>query len=418
MADMDPQGIPSPEPDNKPAAGNDSQPTPRWIPPQRIFEQRLADVQRARNPILEASGRLVRCLCDLPERLAPAETERLRELINEELDTFKALVERANVKREHVIASHYAICTALDDVVLQQEWGQGWWASHSLLVQHHQDNLGGEKVYQVLGRLVESPHEHIAVIELIYYLMSLGFMGRYRTMTDGDRQHHTIRQRLYDLLLKHYGPVPQELSPHIEAAPPGRFPRLYSVSPWMTAAVLAVVLLGMFAWMKRELLLRQHDLLQQIEAIGRMTPPPWPQALHLAEWLKDEIARGVVTVHDNDRGATVVFRGDDIFRAGQADVNKRLLPTLNKVASEINKVQGKVQVIGHSDNQPIKSVRFPSNQVLSEERAAVVSAYLASQGVAKGRLEAIGKGDSEPVGDNKTIAGRAANRRVEVVVTQ
>ncbi|MDR3381029.1 type VI secretion system protein TssL, long form [Cupriavidus basilensis] len=411
MADMDPQGMPSPEPGNKPTAGSDSQPT-------RTFEQRFADVQRAQNPILEAARRLVRCLCDLPERMAPAETERLRALINQELDTFKALVERANVKREHVIASHYAICTALDDVALQHEWGQGWWANHSLLVQHHQDNQGGEKVYQVLGRLVESPHEHIAVIQLIYHLMSLGFMGRYRGMSDGDRQHYTIRQRLYDLLLKHYGPVPNELSPHIEPAPPGRFRHLYSLSPWATASVLALVALGLFAWMKYDLLLRQNELVRQIEAIGRMTPPPLPQALHLAELLKDEIARGVVAVHDNDRDTTVVFRGDDMFRAGQADVNKRLLPALNKVAREINKVQGKVQVIGHSDNQPIKSMRFASNQALSEERAAVVSECLASQGVAKGRLEAIGKGDSEPVGDNKTIAGRAANRRVEVVVTQ
>lgn len=48
----------------------------------------------------------------------------------------------------------------------------------------------------------------------------------------------------------------------------------------------------------------------------------------------------------------------------------------------------------------------------------MVSEYLASQGVAKRRLEAIGKGDTEPLTDNKTPAARAANRRVEVVVTQ
>jgi len=88
------------------------------------------------------------------------------------------------------------------------------------------------------------------------------------------------------------------------------------------------------------------------------------------------------------------------------------------VASEVNKVTGKVTVIGHTDNVPIKTARFPSNQVLSEERAATVVEYLASKGVAKGRLEAVGKGDGEPVGGNKTAADRAKNRRVEIVVTQ
>ncbi|MCP3025200.1 hypothetical protein [Cupriavidus basilensis] len=56
MADMDPQGMPSPEPDNKPAAGNDSQPTraegvkptPRWIPPPRTLEQRMVTTVRQR----------------------------------------------------------------------------------------------------------------------------------------------------------------------------------------------------------------------------------------------------------------------------------------------------------------------------------------------------------------------------------
>ncbi|MCP3021691.1 hypothetical protein [Cupriavidus basilensis] len=50
MADMDPQGIRSPEPDNKPTAGSDSQPPPRWIPPPRTVEQRMVTTVRQRWP--------------------------------------------------------------------------------------------------------------------------------------------------------------------------------------------------------------------------------------------------------------------------------------------------------------------------------------------------------------------------------
>jgi len=54
---------------------------------------------------------------------------------------------------------------------------------------------------------------------------------------------------------------------------------------------------------------------------------------------------------------------------------------------------------------------------LSEARAVTVMEYLAGQGVATGRLAAEGKGDTEPVADNRTPAARARNRRVEIVVT-
>ncbi|SCU74014.1 hypothetical protein CNECB9_1490004 [Cupriavidus necator] len=74
------------------------------------------------------------------------------------------------------------------------------------------------------------------------------------------------------------------------------------------------------------------------------------------------------------------LRGDDMSGAGQAEVNTKLMPALDKVASAIDKVEGKVQVIGHSHNQPIKGARFPSNQALSEERAAMVSEDLAGNG--------------------------------------
>jgi len=389
-----------------------------FVRPSRQFEQRLADVQQASNPLLAASKRLVRCLTEIPPRLDPTQVERLRELINEELVTFKLLAERVNLKREHVVAAHYAICTALDEEAFQHEWGQGWWASNSLLIEHHQDNQGGTKVFQVLGRLVNSPAENIAVIELIYQLMSLGFLGRYREMSDGDRQHREIRHRLYDLLLRHHGPVPDALSPHIAPASPGRFPRLLSISPWLTAAVLTLVLAAMFGWYKYQLLLSVHDLEQQIAAIGNLAPPPPPKTLRLTALLKEEIARGVVSVKEDTYQSAVTFQGDAMFSAGQTEVKKSLIPTLDKVAAEIGRVQGNVQVIGHSDNQPIRSARFASNQALSEERAAVVSEYLAAHGVSRGRLEAIGKGDREPLTDNKTPAARAANRRVEVVVSQ
>ncbi|WP_035823158.1 type VI secretion system protein TssL, long form [Cupriavidus sp. SK-4] len=395
------------------------------LPAGKSIEARVAEIAGARNPLYEAARRLLRALAEIPAKMEErGEVERLRALLEQELRDFQAICDRLNIDRKHTTAAHYALCTALDEAVSHTEWGGGnadslgAWPGSALASTFHQDRQGGTKVFQILGRLVESVPENIGTIEVYYLILSLGFQGRYRGLADGGLQLRTLRGRLLDMLNKHYGPVPKELSPHCEPAPPGRFHHLRGVPVWMSWVLAALVLAGLAGWYKYQLLLKEHDLTQQIAAIGNLTPPPAPKALRLAELLKDEIARGVVAVKDDDRRSTVVFRGDAVFGAGQAEINATLMPALNKVASEINKVEGKVQVIGHSDNQPIKSARFPSNQALSEERAAMVSEYLAGNGVAKGRLEAIGKGDSEPITDNQTPAARAANRRVEVVVTR
>jgi type VI secretion system protein ImpK len=74
--------------------------------------------------------------------------------------------------------------------------------------------------------------------------------------------------------------------------------------------------------------------------------------------------------------------------------------------------------LGYTDNVPIRSRQYPSNAALSGERAAQVMQMLQAAGVPASRLEAVGKGDADPVGDNRTRQGRAQNRRVEITVAQ
>lgn len=107
-----------------------------------------------------------------------------------------------------------------------------------------------------------------------------------------------------------------------------------------------------------------------------------------------------------------------MFAPGAAGVNPAMGPLIRKIAAEIAKVPGKVTVRGYTDNQPIKSRQFASNEALSEERATQVMQMLQSAGVPASRLEALGKGGAEPIGDNRTPQGRALNRRVEITVAR
>src|SRR5205814_4369878 len=88
---------------------------------------------------------------------------------------------------------------------------------------------------------------------------------------------------------------------------------------------------------------------------------------------------------------------------------------LLRVAEALNRVRGQVEVIGHTDNVPIRTLRFTSNWELSRARAESVTRLLAGR-VARARLRADGRADTEPVAPNETLPGRARNRRVEITL--
>jgi flagellar motor protein MotB len=75
-----------------------------------------------------------------------------------------------------------------------------------------------------------------------------------------------------------------------------------------------------------------------------------------------------------------------------------------------------IDVVGHTDSDPIKKSPWKDNLQLSTERANSVIRYLTERGIPKDKLRAVGRGDSQPVAPNTTASGKAKNRRVEIVV--
>lgn len=78
--------------------------------------------------------------------------------------------------------------------------------------------------------------------------------------------------------------------------------------------------------------------------------------------------------------------------------------------------QGKVTVVGHTDNLPIRTLKFPSNYVLSKARAETVAQSLRMAAGASDRFIVKGKGAYKPRASNRDEAGRARNRRVEIIL--
>jgi len=129
------------------------------------------------------------------------------------------------------------------------------------------------------------------------------------------------------------------------------------------------------------------------------------------------LAHEVQTVIDR-RGLVVRVLTDQLlFVSGQAALEPAGLPLLNEVAQLLNVDQSHpITVEGHTDNVPISSSQYPSNWELSTDRATTVVRYLIAQAVKRGRLGAVGYADLHPIDSNATAAGRARNRRVEIVL--
>ena len=88
---------------------------------------------------------------------------------------------------------------------------------------------------------------------------------------------------------------------------------------------------------------------------------------------------------------------------------------IKRLAAILNKNEYQVSVEGHSDTVPIQTRQFASNWELSSSRASVLR-ELVRDGVSAGRLRAVGYAETRPIESNETPAGRAANRRVELIM--
>ena len=122
----------------------------------------------------------------------------------------------------------------------------------------------------------------------------------------------------------------------------------------------------------------------------------------------------------SQRGLKVRLVTDDLlFASGSATLESQALGTLAEIGGVIAAEHDHpVQVEGHTDDRRIASSQFPSNWQLSGARAGAVVQRLTAAGVNAGRLTLAGYGEEHPIAPNSTTAGRAANRRVEIILTR
>ena len=381
----------------------------------------LPDVTSGANPLLAAGNTLLNLIPQIRAMATNASPLVFQQYLLETIRDFERQAGGSGVPMETVIGARYCICTVLDETASQTPWGgSGVWPRHSLLVALHNETWGGEKFFQLLAKLAQTPGQHIDLIELMYYCLMLGFEGRYRVIENGQSQLETLKARLLQVIEATRGDRSGALSIRWRGVERKAIPPWTMVPLWVAAAITVLIGFLIFVWFNYRLASQSDDLFASINGIRfpkLQVATVVAAKPRLRQFLEPEIQEGLVEVIDAADRSTIILRGDGLFDPASTVVKPRYVGVIDRVAQALNEVPGKVVVNGYTDNSPIRTARFPSNWQLSQERAQAVSDML-SRSVRDGgtRLKAEGRADADPVAPNNSAEGKARNRRVEIVL--
>ena len=133
--------------------------------------------------------------------------------------------------------------------------------------------------------------------------------------------------------------------------------------------------------------------------------------------LKSENLSSSVQTGIDKRGLVISLSNAIFFDPGSAEIKADNEKTLLEIANMVNVMNNYIRIEGHTDDVPMNSNVYRSNWDLSAARAANVVRLLTSNtNISPDRLIAVGYGEYRPVADNSTEAGRAKNRRIDIIV--
>jgi type VI secretion system protein ImpK len=385
------------------------------------------------NQLNACASTLFSLVSRIRNRAQHMDPDKLRQSVVAEVRGFENRALQSGLDAQKVKIARYAICATLDDVVLNTPWGgQSVWAQQSMVGTFHRETVGGDRFFDLLARLESEPGSNTDLLEFLFMCLSLGFEGRLRVEQGGGDKHLQIRTGLARIIRGQRGAVEWDVSPHWQGLDRPHKALSAWRPVWIAVAVTLLLLASGFMALTWALGGATERLLGQLSvldsgipaALERRAPPPPPPPPLLVDtqietvtgFLEQEIAEGIVEVFQDANTITVRIAGSGMFGSGSDHLEDAFEEPLARVARALNEQTGPVIIVGHSDNVPIRSSRFPSNLHLSLARARSVMKTIATQIDDPGRLTAEGRAEKDPIAPNDTREGRAKNRRIEIVL--
>ena len=392
------------------------------------------------NPLVAAASPVLGAMVRIANhRAQPPDPEKLRTAMTNALREFEKDALATGLDAQTLRAARYALCATIDDLVLNTPWGsRSSWVQHSITSVFHNEVTGGERFYDILGQMQADLGHHAPAVELMYLCMSLGFEGRYRVLPRGTAALAELRDGVYRTLRQRFGDFERELSPHWRGVAAGSRALASHIPIWARALATLTVAGAMYAAFGFLLAGTSDVAFAELSALSPKDPlpvgrpqghtpaavaapaPAAPTAFsqRLRQFLAPEIRDGLVQVMEDAQTLTVRLTNRNMFASGQAVLGASYPSLLVRIGDALGTEPGPVTVFGYTDNQAIRTARFPSNFELSQARADAVAAALRARLQDPARVAAQGRGETNPIVSNATPEGRQQNRRTEIVLTR
>ncbi|KGD82451.1 type IVB secretion system protein IcmH/DotU [Pantoea sp. BS_4] len=375
------------------------------------------------NLLLKAAAPLLNAVVQIRQAATHDDPAGLRQSLIDEIRLFEQRCKQAGLPFEMIIGARYCVCSALDEAAAQTPWGtRGVWSGNGMLVTFHNESWGGEKFFQLLSRISQSPQQHLWLLEIIHYCLLLGYEGRYRGSEKGRAQCDSLRARLKALIDETRAQQTTESTPLVQVHPLVNTLARPMVPLWACAMLVALIGCLIYSGLNWRLGNAAEPLLRSLynmplPQIMMNRRPSSPQALlDLRQRLNDVIAAGQLEVSDGAFGSKVIIPADKLFAEQGTVINPVGRALLARVSAAMKDVKGTILVSVFTDDQPVDGSRFASNYEFSFARARAISQLLQVQLADSHVLRSEGRGDSDPLLPNDSSENRTRNRRVEITL--
>ena len=394
------------------------------------------------NPITAAASGLLILFGRLRSQVVDMHAVPLMQHVTQEIETFERNVLAAGVDPTDAQIAKYCLCGTADDIVQNLPGtDRSVWLQYSMVARFFNVRTSGKGFFQEVDKALQNPLHKYHLLELMLTCLQLGFEGQYRAMPGGDVQLQQVKRGIYEALRRVKPRGDDDISPRWQGVALAANRNFGGVPVWVVAIIAAAFMAGSY-FVMRMLLVDEGTTLAtrmtSLHPVGEITlqrsstipepppsfgapPPPPPQQAAPREEQLERIRAALdgqeVSVTRAKDFIVLELNNAVLFDSGSAEVRAGFSDLAARIAEVLQTEPGPIRVIGHTDNIPLSGRgRFKDNYELSVARAESVAAKLSENLSDPSRIQVEGKGDLEPIADNGTSAGRAENRRVEIML--
>ncbi|MBA4492644.1 type IVB secretion system protein IcmH/DotU [Paracoccus sp. S1E-3] len=409
------------------------QTTPR-IPLHEALRVRDLGAASSSNPLLAAAAPLLILLGRLRTGLVELQVAPLMEHVTREIERFEQNARAAGVDPHEVLVAKYALSGTADDIVQNLPGGnRGDWQQYSMVARFFHKRDSGVGFFQEVEKALQAPAQRYNLLELMLVCLSLGFEGQFRTAPNGAVQLARYRGAIYESLRRVKPRPDEDISVTWAPVEQGRRRRFGAIPIPAVAGIAAAALLGIFATFSTLINRDGSAVAAEMRALHQGAPtlqidrttqiafvaPETTQLQRVRDAFSPEIADGRVQVEQKGDYIAIRVGNLQLFDTGKVQVKPGFGDLAARIAEVLNSEPGPVLIEGHTDNVPMSGRgQYKDNYQLSQARADSVLGVLAPLMTDASRLEAAGRGEDDPVGDNATDEGRTANRRVDLLLAR